>query len=261
MTAAQLAAYQRAVDGIGRYEEQVAEAKAAFSRYNKRTNAAFGEVRQLLTEMCSGAARCSYCEDSYADEVEHVRPKDLYPSEVFAWLNYCYACGPCNGPKHNKYSVIDSAGAIVDVTRRRGAPVTPPQSGTPALINPRLEDPLEFIQLDIVDTFLFVPITEPGSVAELRAVYTIDVLQLNGRDYLSHARRGAYEQYLALLKRYATLKDENAGRTALRRVRRAILQLSAHPTVFYEMKRQRKGVPELSSVFGRVPEAVRWRLT
>ena len=28
--------------------------------------------------MCSGAERCHYCEDSKADEVEHLLPKDAY---------------------------------------------------------------------------------------------------------------------------------------------------------------------------------------
>ena len=47
-----------------------------------------------------------YCEDSVADEVEHFRPKDLYPDVVFAWRNYLYACGQCNGGKNNRFSIV-----------------------------------------------------------------------------------------------------------------------------------------------------------
>ena len=48
-----------------------------------------------------------YCEDSVGDEVEHHRPKNLYPDHTFLWDNYLYACGPCNGPKNNRFAVFD----------------------------------------------------------------------------------------------------------------------------------------------------------
>ena len=57
-----------------------------------------------LSAMCHGPRRCMYCEDSAADEVEHFRPTDLYPEFVFAWMNYLYACGPCNVRKKNHAS-------------------------------------------------------------------------------------------------------------------------------------------------------------
>ena len=103
--------------------------------------------------MCSGAQRCVYCEDSVGDEVEHIQPKDLYPSLVFVWTNYVYACGRCNGGKSNKFAVI-SGNHLVNVTRPRGSPVVPPPTGAPAFLNPRIEDPLDFLDLDLEGTFL-----------------------------------------------------------------------------------------------------------
>ena len=97
---------QRHVNDAGSYADQVAEAKRLFAQHNKRGDAAFDEVKQLLDRTCPGIRRCHYCQDSCADEVEHMRPKDLYPREVFQWANYLYACGPCNGPKNNRYAVI-----------------------------------------------------------------------------------------------------------------------------------------------------------
>lgn len=95
--------------------------------------------------MCSGSRRCLYCEDSCADEVEHIKPQDLYPEFVFVWENYLYACGPCNGGKNNAFAVFDPAtGATIIVTRKRGDPVTPPAVGTDVFINPRTEDPLQY---------------------------------------------------------------------------------------------------------------------
>src|SRR4051812_14911873 len=83
-----LKALQDEIDAIGDYSERVARAKVRFATRNVRTDSVFSVVRQTLGKMCFGAQRCCYCEDSYADEVEHMRPKDLYPQEAFSWDNY-----------------------------------------------------------------------------------------------------------------------------------------------------------------------------
>src|SRR5688572_20459922 len=119
---------QAAVDAHMNYEERVSYAKVQFSRRNRTTNPTFTEVRKTLTKMCSGARRCVYCEDSYADEVEHIKPKDLYPEETFLWENYIYACGPCNGPKNNHFAVFSTiTGILADVTRGRNAVIIEPE--------------------------------------------------------------------------------------------------------------------------------------
>src|ERR1700722_14981501 len=110
--------YQAVVDNAGKFEEKVAVAKTLFKQRNTTKNATFKVVRDTLAEMCSGARRCCYCEDSVADEVEHVKPKDWYPEAVFAWENYLYACGPCNGPKNNRFSIFHAKhGKVVELGR------------------------------------------------------------------------------------------------------------------------------------------------
>src|SRR5437867_3043275 len=93
-----LQGYQREIDMVRDYAKRVEAAERLFKSRNKTSNNTFRAVRLKLHEMCSGARRCCYCEDSFADEVEHVRPKSLYPEHVFVWENYLYSCGPCNGP-------------------------------------------------------------------------------------------------------------------------------------------------------------------
>src|SRR5947209_3962867 len=88
----QLANYQSSIDRLDGYEDRVKKAQRLFSNYNRNTNSAFRVVRLKLVEMCSGARRCCYCEDSFANQVEHIKPKDLYPGETFKWRNYVYAC-------------------------------------------------------------------------------------------------------------------------------------------------------------------------
>ena len=99
VTTLRLAALQQEVDASGSYAQRVAAAKELFPRHSRGDRPPFREVRQALAAMCSGLARCMYCEDSRADEFEHVHPKDLYPGVVFAWENFLFACGRCNVAK------------------------------------------------------------------------------------------------------------------------------------------------------------------
>ena len=202
-TARGLNKYQTRVDSERTHAEPVKKGKALFKRYNRQENRVFGVVRERLATMCAGARRCGYCEDSVGDEVEHIRPKDLYPEIVFVWENYLLACGPCNGGKNNRFSVI-RGGRLIDVTRSRNDPVRRPQSGSPAPINPRCEDPLSFLDLEILETFWFLPRDGLSRIDESRAEYTIEILKLN-RDVLLKARRNAYGSFQARLREYREL--------------------------------------------------------
>ena len=254
-TARGLSGYQAEVDSANTYAEQVEAGKRLFDHYNRLRNPVFAHVRDRLAVMCSGARRCGYCEDSAGDEVEHIRPKDLYPERTFVWENYLLACGQCNRSKSSRFSVI-ICGCLVDVTRRRNAPVLRPPEGSPALIVPRDEDPLAFLDLEIVDTFMFLPREDLQGIDEERAEYTIEVLKLN-RDVLLQARREAYGAYRARLVEYHGLRDNGAGEAELGILRDAITS-SAHPTVWCEMQRQQAVIDELRVLFLDVPEALKW---
>jgi len=253
-----LSEYQATVDAAGNYGARVAAAKRAWTARNTSRNATFSAVRAALTKMCSGARRCNYCEDSVADEVEHIRPKNLYPDRVFAWMNYAYACGPCNGPKNNGFAVFTvDTGTIVDVSRTKGAPIAEPAAGDPVLIDPRSEDPLSYLFLDIEDTFYFAPAHPQGTREWQRADYTIRLLRLNDREYLVAARREAYASYRARLREYRAQRDQGVDASHLKRLREGLVTMG-HPTVWAEMKRQREHVNELREAFRAVPDAVDW---
>ena len=255
---AKLAEYQSEVDAQPTYEERVAEAKRLFGLRNKRGNDVFDAVKDALARMCSGARRCVYCEDSLADEVEHVRPKDLYPDVVFAWANYVYACGPCNGPKGSHFAVFPvGAGKPVVVSRKAKAPVVPPADGEPALIDPRTEDATTLLLLDLRETYRFTPIAKKGTRAYERARYTIDTLHLNDRDALTRARRAAYVDYVNFVRRYERDRDAQSSAAHLAWLASELRQRQ-HPTVWREMQRQRERIPELRELFAAVPEAASW---
>lgn len=255
---AELRALQAEVDAAGSYADRVAEGKRLFALRNRRGNAIFDEVKRALDRMCAGARRCAYCEDSAADEVEHVRPKDLYPQVVFAWSNYVYACGPCNGPKGSHFAVlVADSDAPVEVSRKRADPIVPPPDGEPALIDPRVEDATRLMLLDLRETYLFTPLAAKGTRDHARADYTIRTLRLNLRPELARARREAYVDYVARLRHYQHERNAGASPAQLTELREGV-QRRQHPTVWREMQRQREMLPALLELFAAVPEAVSW---
>lgn len=254
----QLRRWQREIDVIPNYPARVAAGKVRFSARNKGTNITFRRVRTTLKQMCSGAQRCAYCEDSAGYQVEHMRPKDLYPDQVFEWANYTYACGLCNGPKNNRFGVIlPGQNTVTIVTRPRNAPVVPPPAGAYALFDTRIEDPLNFLHLDLLGTFYFIPRAGLNDEARNRAEYTIELLTLNTRDYLPQARAEAYASYRARLVEYLQRREDGRPQAELDSLINA-LQRMQHPTVWHEMKRQQALIPALVTLFTEAPEAFGW---
>lgn len=223
-----LSRYQAEVDAEPDFDKRVDLARTKFKSRNRPDHSVFREVRKTLASMCSGAQRCMYCEDSCADEVEHHHPVRWYPGKTFEWLNYLYACCGCNGPKGSRFSTD--------------------------LLHPRVDDPFDFLMLDLIGTFLYVPAATTGTAEYQRASYTIQLLGLNERAPLPAARREAFGSYRARLKEYIAERDKGSSTVHLTEA----LQRMGHPTVWHEMKRQHKLIPELKGLFTQAPEALHW---
>lgn len=252
-TSRSLAALQTQIDAVPSYADRVAQARRRFESENRLGNDTFDAVKRTLASMCAGACRCMYCEDSIASEVEHFRPKTFYPELVFSWLNYLYSCGPCNRIKSNHFRLVIEPSEYVDLVRRRTDPVVEPRSGSPVLIDPRNDDPLQYLSLDLVDTFWFVPRHLKGTRECARAEYTIKCLKLNERDYLARARQEAYAGYRARLTEYVGARGTERGERLAKAVSRC-----GHPAVWAEMKCQSSLLPDLAPLFAAAPEALGW---
>lgn len=254
-TSQQLGRYQYRVDSANTYPERVRKAIELFRRYNQRSNDTFRVIRATLEKMCYGVQRCTYCEDSVGDEIEHIKPKDLFPEDSFVWENYLLSCGICNRSKSNCFSIVDDEGSLLDVTRRHGDAICKPPLGRPALVDPRLEDPLDFFHLDIMDTFFFLPGDDLTAIDLARSEYTINLLKLN-RDALLRARRQACGDYRARLVEYIGRRNDGASGNEIEALRNGILHRD-HPTVWREMQRQSRRI--LRILFADAPEALEWR--
>lgn len=250
---AYLAKKQEVVDGKPTYAARVERAKKAWGSLS-RTTQAFQSLKRTLTDECPGARRCVYCEDSLADEVEHVVPKDWRPDRVFRFDNYVYACGGCNGPKGNRYGVV--VGDEVH-EQERGAQVLPPVDGPSGLLDLRAEDPLAFFELDLAGTFSLLVRDDLTPRQQARAAFTEAVLHLNDREHLSKGRRAAYQAFRDGLKAYADERDGGASAPVLQE-RLENLLAYPHLTVLVEMWRQRVYYPDLKALFDRLPEAAGW---
>ena len=251
-----LASYQATVDSAEGYAEQVKVAAAEFRRVNQASNPAFRVVRDRLELMCASPGRCAWCEDSEAGEIDHIRPKALYPHETFSWPNFLRSCSGCNRAKGARFALVDND-ELVDVTRRRGAPVVPPRKGRHALIDPRAEDPLLLLELDIAGrTFGLQPRFRLAATEKRRADYTISLLKLNRR-VLTRARSTVYIDMQARLVQYRTRRDAGATEAELTRHAKGLAE-HPHPTVWREMQCQHTRITELAALFHDVPEALGW---
>jgi len=242
-----LAKRQQKVSVLATYAEQVAAAKKSWGAA-KKSEPPFPAVKGALDTMCWGHRRCMYCEDSVADEIEHFAPKDRYPDRVFVWTNYLYACGPCNGPKGNAFAVFAAGDEVVELVGDE------PPEGDVVLLDPRHDDPLDFLVLDLVDTFYFSPHPFLAGRAARRAEYTIEVLRLNERAYLVEARITAHSMLMSALGQAAHAATSGEP---LAHPQRAI-EKASHRSVWEEMKRQRASFPVIQGMFAAVPVALSW---
>ena len=268
VTLNKLKKFQDAINAFSTFQEKSQKAKELFPKKNKKSNEVFQEVKKCLTEMCNSTRRCVYCECSLGDEVEHIFPKDLFPEKCFDWSNYVYACGPCNGPKNNKFAVYKKTdGAFVEVNPPNGTQSSKPPKGDAVLINSRIENPLDFAILDLSGTFKFYPLPSLDEKGKKRVEYTYnEVLRLNDseREPIRQARQNAFGMYKARLFEYVTKLKAGQPKTILDKLIEGIKK-EAHPTVWKEMQRYYK-IDKLSLVDDELkklfddagPEALTW---
>jgi uncharacterized protein (TIGR02646 family) len=247
---------QARLDAEADYARRV---ELAASTWRNRTRSGDLErIRDALYEMCFGPRRCVYCEDSASTQIEHVRPRSLYPEATFSWENFLPACSGCNTPKNNRFAVfVPQQPDPVQVARRRVDPVVPPRHGEPLLIQPRREDPMHFLILDLNGTFHIVPRPGLEHRERTRATWTIDTLLCLNREPLPQGRQQAFQGYRAQLLEYIHKRDAHSDPALLQNHVEGI-QRTGHRFVWEQMKEQCDRHPDLRALFAQAPEARDW---
>lgn len=244
----------------------------------------FKDIKDTLIEMCVGVEICVYCEHNEATDIEHIYPKKLYPEKAFTWDNYVLACGKCNTHhKSDKFKIFNPkfSSTIENVTPTRGTFIQPANDEA-VFINPRVENPMDFLELDLINKqFIFTEIYPVGTKEYERAKYTKELLGLNTRAALVANRKVAAKFYVSRLEKYASAKastnfqelmaainDDWGGidhtkdfigekLNILSSIKNDIISYS-HPTVWKELIRQRSKLRRTDQLLNQVNEALTW---
>src|SRR5437867_482026 len=79
------------------FENKVEKAKSLWkNKGGQEGENAFLIIRKKLYKMCVYKGICNYCEQSEANDIEHIYPKTFFPESAFEWENYLLACKQCN---------------------------------------------------------------------------------------------------------------------------------------------------------------------
>ena len=74
------------------------------NKYNSRYKT--DDVKKNLEKLYKN--KCAFCETNIERwDVEHFRPKSLYPWLAYSWDNLLLACPTCNGHKNNHFELIN----------------------------------------------------------------------------------------------------------------------------------------------------------
>ena len=208
---------QANIDSRTTYQEQVERAQSLWTTKESRINRTLAEVsindlKADLKKTAIGNDYCNYCEHGEISDIEYIYPRSLYPNKTFVPENYLYACKKCNsGHKLAKFAILNPNGSttIEDITpqytghpRRRVYNI--PANEDALLINPRSEDPMEFLFLDLSEgMFIATPLTSPLSPrAKERIKYTLTLLELNSREGLTKERLNKFRDFYAHIEDY-----------------------------------------------------------
>lgn len=237
---------QAEVDAEINHEARYKKAKDLFGR--KTPKRAFDEVKSVLAQHSPAGSACFYCERDRYRDIEHVRPKRHYPELCFDWNNYVYACTICNqDAKKDKFAVFDRGGNVISFDRSLAFD-QPVPDGESVLIDIRLEDPLDYLQLDLrTGRFVAIGISARDKV---RGEYTRDLFNLDN-DVLARIRQQAVAHFTDYIVRYVKSKQEGNEEAASRLISE-ILELP-HPTVLVEMRRQSSSFPALDELIRQLP--------
>lgn len=158
--------------------------EAAEKRYaSARKTQWFGEVLSKLRTMAGPGEPCMLCDANEATDVEHYRPKSVFPERAFQWENLLWGCSACN--------------------RFKGSRFPPDTEPGGQILNPVEDAVWDYFFIDQFGTL--TPVWRPALDAfDPRAASTRDVLRLD--------RQTLQERRLRRLKSLRTAVEDTLAR-------------------------------------------------
>lgn len=278
---------QEKIDQCSSYKEQVLLANQLWQQKKKTgaQKAAFQRIEKALQQLAIGSQHyCNYCEHTPGTSIEHIFPKSFYPQKTFLWENFLWTCTACNQQaKTAQFRLFTSPDDTQTLELKQDGQFVPPPNEDAVLIHPRLENPRDYLQLDLTTGLFHSRNTDPTSRAYLRAQYTIELLQLNSRKALVKGRQAALKQYTQFLSLYLAVLEAqqveelptlppliqahiirrpklnlNQQKTQYALAIQACLMQYIHPTVWCAMQEQAPNHPSLKHYFEQLPIVYTW---
>ena len=159
---------------------------------NARQTQKLALVKMQLQQMAGGRQRCMYCSDSAGTDIEHFWPKAVYPERMFLWLNMLLCCTGCGR---------DCKGSEFPLT-----------NGKPALLDPTVDDPWEFLDFSPATGILFARMSRDGATTVV-GTETVRVFQFAKRDAVTLGYQRSYRRIRKVIE--AALADPNTAADSL----------------------------------------------
>jgi hypothetical protein len=78
---------QDTINSQATFKEKVEKAQSLWgTKGSVAGKNAFEEVKDTLASMCIYVEVCNYCEQSEANDIEHIHPKSFFPHATFVWF-------------------------------------------------------------------------------------------------------------------------------------------------------------------------------
>lgn len=172
---------------------------------NSRDTQWFSPVIEALKFMAGPGGCCMLCSRSEGSDVEHYRPKAIFPDLAMTWENYLWSCAICNRAKSNRFP-----------------PDTEPGG---RMLNPVEDNPWD--HLFINELMMITPrIGADLDGYDPRGLSTRDILRLN-RDALIESRRERHTDLTGQVE--SALQGYHDGKLSVENLRSLVGQLRVYP--------------------------------
>src|SRR5260221_9650651 len=166
---------QKKINEEASFSDKVKKAQSLWnSKGGKEGKKKFAYIFNELYSLCVYVGICNYCEQSEANDIEHIYPKSFFPELAFNWDNYLLACKQCNSAyKLDQCYILDDNDDVLEVERGNQ-----PLYKTGCFINPKTEYPNTFMILNLLSfKFDLFPVLNKKNIN--KALITLKIFKLN----------------------------------------------------------------------------------
>lgn len=171
----------------------------------------FKDVLLALRKLAGPGQACMFCSSNESSDIDHLKPKSVFPGQTFDWENLLWVCAVCNRYKGDRYPPITEPG--------------------PEILDPAGVNPWDHLFIDRVTGLLVGVWRIEINAPDERAESTIRIVNLN-REALQERRLARVKQLVKFAREsLRRMKARPADRSKIRGEIRRFLRDPIHPDV------------------------------